>query len=142
MKEAQQVNILTIYSPCDIQNKRTLWENVKQLKMSNPGGLWCILGDFNSIRNPAERLGTCQRELGESSIKEFNDWIEDMEVDNVLWVGTKFTWFKPNGATRSKLDRFLVSPEWLDKWPGSTQFTLDRNFLDHSPILLRSKFIN
>ena len=27
LKEAQQVHIVSIYSPCDIQNKRILWEN-------------------------------------------------------------------------------------------------------------------
>lgn len=32
IKEAQPVNIVTIYSPCDLQNKRSLWEQVKQLK--------------------------------------------------------------------------------------------------------------
>ena len=62
LKEAQQVQIISIYSPCDTQNKRTLWDNVKQLKNLNPGGLWCILGDFNNnIRNPSERLDACQR---------------------------------------------------------------------------------
>jgi len=32
IKEAQPINIVTIYSPCDLQNKRSLWEQVKQLK--------------------------------------------------------------------------------------------------------------
>lgn len=51
--------------------------------MLNPRGLWCILGDFNSIRDPVERLGTCQKEIGGTNIKEFNDWIEEMEVHDV-----------------------------------------------------------
>ena len=29
IRAAQQINIVTIYSPCDIQNKRTLWDHVK-----------------------------------------------------------------------------------------------------------------
>ena len=64
MKEAQQVSVLTIYSPCEIQNKRLLWDQVKQLKQSLLGDLWCILGDFNSIRDLAERFGICQRGSG------------------------------------------------------------------------------
>jgi len=47
-----------------------------------------------------------------------------------------------NGSARSKLDKFLVSHDWIAKWPATTQFTLDRNFSDHCPILLRSKFID
>jgi len=42
LKEAQQINLVTIYSPCDIQNKRTLWYNVKQLKDS-------IYGDYGAF---------------------------------------------------------------------------------------------
>ena len=64
MKEAQQVSVLTIYSPCEIQNKRLLWDQVKQLKQSLLGDLWCILGDFNSIRDLHERFGICQRGSG------------------------------------------------------------------------------
>lgn len=56
-------------------------------------------------------------------------------------VGRKFTWFRPNGSAKSKLDRFLISHEWIAKWPDTTQFTLERNFSDHCPILLRSKII-
>ena len=61
LREAQQINILTIYSPCEIQNKRILWDQVRQLKHSLSRDLWCICGDFNSIRDLAERFGICQR---------------------------------------------------------------------------------
>ena len=101
-----------------------------------------MLGVLNNIRNNSGRRGVCQRGVGESNINEFNEWIEEMEVEDVSWVGRKFTWFRPNGAARSKLDRFLVSPEWLAKWPGSIQHPLDRNFSDHYPVFLRSKFID
>jgi len=141
-KEDQQVHIVCIYSPCDIQNKRLLWETIKQLRNPHNGGLWSILGDFNNVRHPAERTGNCHRGDGDSSIKEFNDWIDDLEVEDAPWVGRKFTWFRPNGSAKSKLDRFLVSPEWIAKWPDTTQSTLDRNFSDHCPILLRSRFID
>lgn len=40
------------------------------------------------------------------------------------------------------MDRFLLSPEWLDTWPGSLQTTLARNFSDHCPVLLRSKIVD
>lgn len=111
LQEAQPVHIINIYSPCDIQSKRVLWDRVKQLKNVNPGGLWCILGDFNNIRTHAERLGACQKGLVDGSIMEFNEWIVELEVEEAPWMGRKFSWFRPNGAARSKLDSFLVSPE-------------------------------
>ena len=139
IQEDQSVNIASVYSPCDIQGKRVLWESIKQLKSQHHDGLWCILGDFNCIRNHIERSGTCHRGLENSGSREFNGWIEDLEVEEPPWVGSKFTWVRPNGSARSKLDRFLVSADWLTKWPGTTQFTLERNFSDHCPLLLRSK---
>ena len=142
VKEAQQVHIMSVYSPCDTHNKRTLWEAIRQLKSSNQGGLWCISGDFNNIRDQSKRAGVCQRGVEESSIKEFNKWIEDMEKEEAPWVGRKFTWFRPNGEARSKLDRFMVSPKWLAKWLGCTQHPLDSNFSDHCSVLLRSKCID
>lgn len=91
IKEAVQVHIVTVYSPCDIQKKRILWDAIKQMKSANHGDLWCISGDFNNIRDPVERVGVCQRTIEESSIKEFNDWIDELEVVEAPWVGRKIT---------------------------------------------------
>ena len=102
-----------------MQDKRALWHTVSQLKNQTPDGYWCILGDFNNIRSREERMGSSQRELLDGSIAEFNNWIEELEVEEVPWMGKNFTWFRPNGTAKSKLDRVLVSPEWLSKWPAS-----------------------
>ena len=40
IQEAQMITLVTIYSPCDIHNKRILWDSVKQLRQSMEGGLW------------------------------------------------------------------------------------------------------
>ncbi|KAL5169426.1 UDP-galactose/UDP-glucose transporter 5 [Glycine soja] len=53
--DAQKVHIINIYPPCDVQHRRELWESLKQLKNMNPDGIWCLMGDFNSIRNTSER---------------------------------------------------------------------------------------
>src|ERR1044072_8256826 len=37
----------------------------------------------------------------------------------------------------SRIDRFLVSPDWLQTWPNCSQIALGRSFSDHCPILLR-----
>lgn len=94
------------------------------------------------MRNPAERMGQCCNGAADTSIKKFNDWIDELEVEDAPWVGKNFTWFRPNGSAKSKLDRFLISHEWMAKWPDTTQYTLERNFSDHCPILLRSKIID
>ena len=134
--ENQRIFIVNIYSPCDSQNKRELWESLMQLRQQIPEGMWCFLGDFNSIRHPSERQGVSHRGEEVASINDFNEWVSEMECTEIPSVGRKFTWFKPNGVSKSKIDRFLASHEWLLKWPDCTTFVLDRNFSDHCPILL------
>ena len=141
-REAQEVHIVNIYAPCDIQNKRALWESLRQLKNLSPNGLWCLLGDFDSVRNPSERVGISQRGVDDRLVSEFNDWIADLEVEEPTCEGRKYTWFRPNGAAKSKLDRMFVSAEWFTKWPASTQYILDKNFLDHHPVLFNSKNVD
>ena len=45
IQEAQTMNIINIYSPCDIQSKRVLWDTIKQLKikaLEDYGAYWGI----------------------------------------------------------------------------------------------------
>jgi len=34
-------------------------------------------------------------------------------------IGRKFTWYKPNESVKSRIDRVLVSKEWLEHWPNN-----------------------
>ena len=52
-------------------------------------------------------------------------------------VGRKFTWYKPNGMVKSRIDRVLVSKEWLDAWPHCQQFVLNRSISDHCAVVLK-----
>lgn len=56
--------------------------------------------------------------------------------------GRKFTWYRPNGRCKSRLDRFLVNTEWLSNWPHSIHKGLPRSVSDHCPIPLDTKIID
>ena len=43
-----RVCIVNIYLPSDVGMERNLWDQIRTLRNANLGGLWCILGDFNS----------------------------------------------------------------------------------------------
>ncbi|KHN28551.1 hypothetical protein glysoja_021372, partial [Glycine soja] len=55
VKDNQRLFIVNVYAPCDLAGKRVMWDELRQLRVSNPNGLWCFLGDFNNIRSQEER---------------------------------------------------------------------------------------
>ncbi|XP_028216529.1 uncharacterized protein LOC114398545 [Glycine soja] len=142
IKDNKRVSIINVYAPCDLQRKRQQWDEILQLKTASQACLWCVLGDFNSIRHQDERVSSAQSVGVDPSISEFNSWILDMALEDVRSVGRRFTWCRPNGSAMSRLDRFLLSDDWLVHWPDSTQFVLDRDYSDHCPILLKLKNID
>ena len=54
----------------------------------------------------------------------------------------RFTRMNTQGSKLSKLDRFLVSPQFLDNWPSSHVLALVRGFSDHSPILFQNSIFD
>ncbi|GAU25959.1 hypothetical protein TSUD_373600 [Trifolium subterraneum] len=50
--------------------------------------------------------------------------------------GRKFTWFKGDGVSISRLDRFLLSEEWCLTWPNCKQDARLRGLSDHCPLIL------
>ena len=87
-------------------------------------------------------MGSNRSNSDNGLVSEFNDWLAAIEVDDIPCVGKPFTWVRPNGSCKSKLDRVCVSDGWLSKWPDNSQFNLERNYSDHCPIIMHSKCID
>ncbi|XP_068491904.1 uncharacterized protein [Phaseolus vulgaris] len=65
-----------------------------------------------------------------------------MELVDIPCIGRKYTWYRPNGKAKSRLDRFLITFEWLQHWPGCKQYVIDRQISDHCALLLKSKVVD
>nr|KYP37647.1 Putative ribonuclease H protein At1g65750 family [Cajanus cajan] len=128
--------IVNVYLPCDLTEKRNMWNEIKEIRSVSNISRWLVAGDFNEVRRDIERQGI-RGASRRSQSTEFNEFIADMDLEEVRIVGRSFTWYKLNGTARSKLDRFLVSPEWVTQWSRSTQYILGRNVSDHCPIILK-----
>lgn len=48
----------------------------------------------------------------------FNEFIDDCVLIDLPLCGRKFTWFKGDGRSMSRLDRFLLLEEWCLLWPN------------------------
>jgi len=116
------VTIVNIYCSGSLRLKKELWNEVCSFRQGQISKAWCVIGDFNSIRRQEERKSVISNTDYSREIKGFNDFIERSELVDIPLVGRKFTWFKPNGLVKSRIDRVLVSKEWLEFWPNSQQF--------------------
>lgn len=77
--------------------------------------MWCPTGDFNAISSSGEQMGLNTHD-NRSEMEEFRAFINEMELIEVSMVGKKFTWFKSDRTTSSRLDRFLLPEELISMW--------------------------
>jgi hypothetical protein len=70
-------------------------------------------------------------------MREFDDFLEELELIDLPLVGRRFTWFHPNGIAMSRLDRILISSSYGDLWGDFLARVLDRDVADHCSLVLR-----
>jgi len=56
--------------------------------------------------------------------------------------GRLYTWYRGDGITMSRLDRFLLSEKWCEVWPNCIQVTYQRGLSDHVPLMLHVEETN
>ena len=116
VKSAKRCCVVNVYAACSLKEKKRLWEDLSKCKEVSQIELWCFCGDFNAIRSQTERQGANKGDFT-SEVKGFNEFIESNLLLDLPIVGKKFTWFRSNGTTKSRIDRVLVFEEWLQCWP-------------------------
>ncbi|GFS37592.1 hypothetical protein Acr_00g0052930 [Actinidia rufa] len=124
--------IVNVYAPNDTGERKLLWEELLQLKSSFTDP-WCLGGDLNEVKADAERSGYLNPSLGMDDLIEF---IDVAELHDLPLVGRRFTWTNFQAHIKqSRLDRFLVSSEWCEKFK-IRQWGLPRPISDHYLLLI------
>jgi hypothetical protein len=105
-----------VYGPNFDSLRSSLWDELAGLSSwwELP---WCIGGDFNVTRFPAERSrDVCLN----AAMMEFSDFIFEQDLMDLPFAGGPFTWSNNQEIPSwSRLDRFLVSSDWEVKFPSS-----------------------
>jgi hypothetical protein len=70
-----------------------------------------VCGDFNAVRSTVERRSSREGSRSSDHIP-FNQFIDDAVLIDLPLTGRKFTLYKGDGLSMSRLDRFLISEEW------------------------------
>ncbi|XP_022735608.1 uncharacterized protein LOC111288954 [Durio zibethinus] len=87
------------------------------------------------MRSMLERSG-CS-----TGIQEFNRFIDASGLVYIPLNGKRFTWFG-QGNKMTRLDRFLLSMEWINAFRDLCQKGLRRSISDHVPLLLQNVSVN
>ncbi|XP_050222690.1 uncharacterized protein LOC126672781 [Mercurialis annua] len=125
------IRFILVYG-CSMAIERVaLWPNILSELQSDR--LCFLVGDFNEILHPSDRLNCSGYSSG---MMQFLDFIQSSSLVEINNQGRLFTWY--NNQSRSKIDRCFLSPSGFITWPNMTLDALPRNFSDHTPLLFRS----
>ncbi|RVX18648.1 hypothetical protein CK203_006606 [Vitis vinifera] len=121
-----------VYGPFTKVEREGMWEELGAIR-GLWGDPWCLGGDnitlFQHERSSQRRIS--------SAMRRFAQIVDDLELVDLPLQGGEFTWSGGlNNQAWARLDRFLVSPSWLDQFSGVTQGRLSRPTSDHFPIVL------
>ncbi|XP_071689062.1 uncharacterized protein [Rutidosis leptorrhynchoides] len=126
-------NIVSVYGPHDDSGKQKFWDELSKAIVSDVNNAWVLCGDFNEVRNEAERFNC---DFIEYMAKRFNDFVSDNCLIEIPMSGRIYTRVSGDGLKFSKLDRFLVTENFLHTWKDLTACIMDRHLSDHCAIIL------
>ncbi|CAN1135893.1 hypothetical protein LINPERHAP2_LOCUS9138, partial [Linum perenne] len=90
-------------------------------------------GDFNCVLNRSEKEGDLSP--NPKAIADFHAFILDLQLIDVGFSGPTFTWSNKQHISQkvisSRLDRFLISSQWLDAWPEMAVTHITTSSPDH-----------
>ncbi|XP_074277721.1 uncharacterized protein LOC141601346 [Silene latifolia] len=118
--------------------RQRLWSQINNLK-DNCSKPWCICGDFNSLLNYNERLGS---DVTWKEIRDFRQCMSYCEVNDIQAYGSFYTWKNkqdPTTGVFSRIDRFLVNIDWILLYPDSKAYFMNESNFDHCPCIVSRK---
>jgi len=110
VKSDEEFFLFNVYAQCDQLAQQSLWNSLSAQVVLLGDKKVCICGDFNVVRNDEERRSIRNGNMS-ATYNSFNFFIEDNLLVDLPLHGCKFSWFKGDGKSVSRLDRFLLSEE-------------------------------
>ncbi|XP_068492028.1 uncharacterized protein [Phaseolus vulgaris] len=109
-----------------------------RIKSVSQDKIWCFCDNFNAVRRVNERQGARVRDTQSSEISDFNGFIDANLLIELPFVGMEFIWFNSNGSAKSRLDRALVTEDWMEVWPMCKQYVQRREVSEHCALVIKS----
>jgi len=120
-----------IYGANQEGQRRLLWEALTAIA-NDMEEAWYILGDFNSVLHPGDRLGGTDIQAVE--IKPFEECINTCEIQELRSVGPYFTW--TNKTIWTRIDRVFINALWYDQFDFSQVIDMANSLSDHTAMVI------
>ncbi|XP_004297985.1 PREDICTED: uncharacterized protein LOC101309247 [Fragaria vesca subsp. vesca] len=135
VETGEVVRATFIYGPPYQEDKEDFWNewSFRDKEDSTP---WLVIGDLNELLSQQERIGDADWDYHRHRF--LGSFINSNNLLDVGFSGPAFTWTRKAFGRiilQERLDRALVSAEWLVSWPNSSVTHLVRVGSDHCPIL-------
>ncbi|KAK9938568.1 hypothetical protein M0R45_015297 [Rubus argutus] len=130
-----KVCVTWMYGPPYYSEKSAFWESW-QGQQWNDGMPWHVIGDFNELMWSFEKVGGAP--WNQNRNKFLNDFVASNNLIDIGFKGTSFTWFRKEFGEftlKERLDRGLISDDWLMLWPNSCLTHLSLIGSDQCPLL-------
>ncbi|KAK2647852.1 hypothetical protein Ddye_015341 [Dipteronia dyeriana] len=98
---------------------------------------WVCVGDFNELLSMSDKVGGSDKSF--SSMNQFRQAVDDCNLIDLGYSGPRLTWNNKRDGKwniQERLDRYLPTNQWRDKFWNASVFHLGFNSSDHRPILL------
>ncbi|XP_039016625.1 uncharacterized protein LOC120147279 [Hibiscus syriacus] len=131
--------IINVYGPSIDAEKEDFFRELLNFVTAQTVSV-CIGGDFNVYFDPTEKIGMSQNWF---SIAILRNFLNHTNLIDLPMVGGRFTWCNNREAsTWVRLDRFLISGDFLISFPNVLQSLLPRSLSDHNPVCLEEKTVD
>ncbi|XP_071688320.1 uncharacterized protein [Rutidosis leptorrhynchoides] len=130
--------IVNVYGPHKDVKKKDFWESLENLlRFVNED--WVLCGNFNDVRSEFERRN-CVLDPRRAAL--FNEFINNAKLIEIPLVGKQFTKICDRGMKFSKLDRFLVTEQFLNRRGDVFVTAFERKDTDHCPLAMKNKWVD
>ena len=124
-----------IYAPAQEKDKPTFWNHLCKLN-SIFDVPWCLIGDFNELASPDEKLGG--QTISIHKYDRLNSFIRTINAESIQVKGRLFTWKKRihTHLIYERLNRSIARNDWMTRYPDTFEIHGSFTCSDHCPIIL------
>lgn len=128
--------VQVLYGYPERSRRQESWNLLRHLSRLSPLP-WCVLGDFNDLLHIEDKRGRVDHP--DWLFRGFREAVSDCFLQDLPMEVYLFTWERGRGTANcveERLDRALVTSDWLALFPLVRLRNLVSSVSDHSPLEL------